>query len=115
MVAFNPCFVVMTVMAHELAVVQFSINGVDGDVNGQFECLAQVDGFESAVYVIPCEHDVVPFFAGHFAQYAFAGVNLALFDVFADEVANGLSVFAFVAAFFFVAGALGFHSVVAGD
>ena len=31
------------------------------------------------------------------------------------EDAYGLSVFAFVAAFVFVAGALGFHSVVAGD
>ena len=115
MVAFNPCFVVMTVMAHELAIVQLLIDGVNSDVDGQFDCLAQVDGFEPAVYVIPCEHDVVPFFAGHFAQYAFAGVDFALFDVFADEDADGLSVFAFVAAFVFVAGALGFHSVVAGD
>ena len=115
MVAFNPCFVVLTVMAHKLAIVQLLIDGVDGNVDGQFYCLAEIDGFEPAVYVIPCEHDVVPFFAGHFAQYAFAGVDFALFDVFADEDADGLSIFAFVAAFVFVAGALGFHSVVAGD
>ncbi len=86
-------------MAHELAVCELLVDYVNGNVNWQFCCLAQINGFEPAVYVVPCEHYVVPFFAGHFAQYAVAGVYFALFDVVANKYVFGRSVFASVFAF----------------
>lgn len=60
-------------MAHELAFVYFCFKQVVCVV-GVYMFAGLGDGEElgAAVYVIPCEHDVVPVFAGHFTVDAFA-------------------------------------------
>ena len=67
----------------------------------------------AAVYVIPCKHDVVPVFAGHFAVDAFSCFEFALDVVVADVELQWCSVFALVSAFEFDLSG-GFEAVVSG-
>jgi hypothetical protein len=78
-----------------------------------FSCLGDGKELGCAVYVIPCEHDVVPVFAGHFAVGAFTCFEFALDVVVADVYLKVGSVFGWGAAFKFDLSG-GFEAVVSG-
>jgi hypothetical protein len=114
MVSFYPCFVCVAVVAHKLTFVYFCFEAVVCVVCVYvFAGLGNGKELGRAVYVIPCEHDVVPVFAGHFAFDAFACFKFALDVVVADVYLKVGSVFCLSAAFEFDLSG-GFEAVVSG-
>ena len=102
MVSFYPCFVCVTVVAHELTFVYFGFQPVVSVVCVyMFAGLGNGEELGCAVYVIPCEHHVVPVFARHFAINAFACFEFALDVVVANVYLKVGTVFGLGAAFEF--------------